>query len=266
MAADRWAMDIAAVGVGREVIMEDTNRIADEPIYLEEDRYKKPKELFKYFGDLIEKHGIGENATLLDAGCATGELIYYLRARFQEISGFSGIDISDAMIQQAASVLPDATFAVGSLTEPSDFTGRDYDIVTCSGVLSCFDEPEIPVINLLNSTRAGGGVYIYSPFNDDPIDVISRYRRAYDTDSTWESGWNIFSRATMERLLAASGYDLRWEWHRFDMPFDLDKRPDDPMRTWTVRTERGDRQTVNGACQLINGLILAIHVNGVPEA
>lgn len=245
--------------------MEDANRIADEPIYLEEDRYEKPKELFKYFGDLIDQHGIGENATLLDAGCATGELVYYLRTRFPGIDRFFGVDISAAMIQQAADMLPEATFAVGSLMEPSDFNRRDHDVVTCSGVLSCFDDPEIPVMNLLNSTRAGGRVYIYSPFNDDPIDVISRYRRAENADSPWESGWNIFSRATIERLLATSGYDLNWEWHRFDMPFDLEKRADDPMRTWTIRDEGGSRQTVNGACQLINGQVLVIHVKGIPD-
>ena len=245
--------------------MDESPRISDEPIYLTEDRYEKPKELFRFIGDLIEKHGVAENASMLDAGCATGELIYYLRGRFPNITRFNGIDISQAMIDQAGFVMPDTTFVVGSLTEPADFSDRDYDIVTCSGVLSCFDEPDIPVMNLLNSTRAGGSVYIYSPFNDDPIDVISRYRRAENVDSPWEGGWNIFSRTTIERLLTASGYDLRWEWHSFDIPFDLVKRSDDPMRTWTIRTEEKERQTVNGACQLINGAVLKIHVNNVLE-
>lgn len=240
-------------------------RIADDPIYLSEDRYEKPKELFKFLASLIDDLAPRTGAALLDVGCATGELIYFLRHALPGFGRFAGVDVSPRLIAAAQKALPDVDFRVGSVLDPAVFIGRKFDVVTCSGVLSCLDDPAPVLQNLLAGTAPGGAVLIYSPFNDDPVDVVMRYRRADRDDSdAWEKGWNIFSCATMERLLRSSGYPVSWDWHPFEMPFALNRRLEDPMRTWTVRTEAKPCQTVNGACQLIDGKVLRILLGSCP--
>jgi len=240
-------------------------RVADDPIYLNEDRYEKPKELFKFIAGLIEAAGRGDAGALLDVGCATGELIHYLGLRLSGIGRLDGVDVSAPMIEAARGAIPQASFRVGSLLDADCFRARDYDVLVCSGVLSCFDDIETPLNNLLAATKLGGVLYVYTPINQYPIDVVMRYRRADADQAEWETGWNIFSRLTFERILAATGYRLDLVWHAFDMPFPIDRRADDPMRTWTVRTEDKPFQTVNGAGQLIDGQVLEIRVLELPQ-
>ncbi len=239
-------------------------RVADEPIYLREDRYDEPKELFKFIAGLIETGGRADAGALLDVGCATGELIHYLAARLPGIGRLEGLDVSEPMIEAARRAVSGATFRVGSILDPACFPARDHDVVVCSGVVSCFDDIETPLRHLLAATKQGGVLYVYTPINRHPIDVVMRYRRADHDNAEWETGWNIFSRVTFERTLGALGYRLDLVWHPFEMPFPIERRPDDPMRTWTIRTEDKPFQTVNGAAQMIDGQVLEARVSELP--
>ena len=47
------------------------NRHADDAIYLGEDRFEKPKEVFKRFGAILQSHHAHDSRLrILDAGCA----------------------------------------------------------------------------------------------------------------------------------------------------------------------------------------------------
>lgn len=240
-------------------------RIADEGIYLNEDRYDKPKEYFKLLSKLISERAYPAPSSLLDVGCATGELLYYLKQTEPHISNFFGMDISKEMIIQASKCVPGVEFSIGSVLDEKLFRQRRYNIVTCIGVLSIFDDFAQPLKNLLSCVRDNGSVYIFSSFNDDPIDLIMRYRRSNLPNNCWETGWNIFSRNTVEDLLSKSGYELKWSWHKFRIPFAIKKRESDPMRTWTIAMEDNPYQIVNGACQMLNTQMLDIHVIKAPS-
>jgi len=238
-------------------------RIADEGIYLDGMDIKRPKEIFVFLGDLAEPVLQGASRDILDVGCAAGAYVHYLNARFPECRT-TGMDVSKALVEQAQKDVPDSDFIVGSLLDPEDFSGLEFDVVSCSGVVSIFDEIEMPLANLVSCTRKGGSLFVNTNINDDPIDVLMRYRRS-DEDSDWETGWNIFSKHTIDKALKKMGGDLSWTWHPFELPFNLEKRSD-PMRTWTVKTEEKPRQLVNGACQLVNMEVLHVVVNKKPAA
>lgn len=234
---------------------------AQDPIYLGEDRYEKPKELHKTLANLIGGAGHVSGTRVMDVGCATGEFLHYLRERFPDCAAFDGVDVSPAMIAQAKERVPGARFDVVDLSTPNVFADRrEYDVVFCSGVLSVFDDVSVPVANLLQLARSGGSVIIATMINQHPIDVVMRYRRTESDEGTWETGWNCFSRQTIERILRALPYRLDWSWHWFNMPFAIPRRPDDPMRTWTIATEENPFQTVNGAGQLVNSGILHVRL------
>jgi len=235
-------------------------RLADEGIYLNEDRYEKPKELFKFIADIL---GDDEKmkGTLLDVGCATGELVYYLKnKRFGDLS-YTGIDVSQKMIEQAQENIPGARFLVQSILDGQFFQEEKFDYVVCSGVLSIFDDLEPPFLNLLSCTKPGGKIIIHTNFNERPIDVLMRYKPSQDKE--WQTGWNIFSKSSYESILSKSGREFSVEWHDFRMPFDIPET-DDPMRCWTIKTEKNPRQEVNGACQILDKKVLEIKM-GAPQ-
>jgi len=237
--------------------MKEGVRCADDAIYLNEDRLSRPKEVFKRIGDLIAARG-RQGVTVADVGCATGEFVGYLAQRFPT-NAYTGFDVSAPMVERAGQTLPGATFRVGSILEGQSLGRQAFDIVVNSGVICIFDDVELPLRNLVECARPGGQVYILAPFNDAPVDVIMRYRLAEGDAGLWQSGWNVHSKATVERLLRGMGQVTGWTWHPFDMPFALPKR-EDPMRTWTIGTEAKPFQTVNGACQILDNYILAIEI------
>ena len=78
----------------------DTDVSSWEDIYLYEDRYNKPKEMFKHIDSLVTAKRISGSTRWLDIGCATGEFLFYLEKKHPIVS-CTGIDISKPMIEKA---------------------------------------------------------------------------------------------------------------------------------------------------------------------
>lgn len=234
---------------------------SQDELYLNEDRFEKPKEIHKRMADMVGGTGA---ASVLDVGCATGEFLYYLSRRFPGITQIAGTDISRPMTEKARGMMPNGEFFVSDISEPDALANRrDYDAVTCSGVLPMFDDLEVPIRNLLSAVRRGGTLIIFTMCNEHPIDLITRYRRTEASQGEWEKGWNFFSRHTFVRTFEALPYKLRIEEEPFEMPFAIDRRPEDPMRTWTMRTEDKPFQTVNGANQLVDTRFFRVTVEDI---
>lgn len=237
----------------------DGKRIADDGIYLDGKDIERPKEIFKFLGDLTGSLDLQGPVRVLDVGCAAGAYLHYLNTRFPEYR-LSGMDISEALIGRAREDVSGCNFTVGSALDPAAFPEKEFDVVNCSGVLSIFDDIEQPLRNFVSCVSEGGSIIINTIINDDPVDVIMRYRRSGDeTEGQWETGWNIFSKKSFERVLNNFSGTLSWSWHPFELPFALAKK-EDPMRTWTIATDNNPHQLVNGASQLINMNVLHIVV------
>jgi SAM-dependent methyltransferase len=190
-----------------------------EDVYLKEDRYEEPKEIFKFLGRIIADLELPADAKVLDVGCATGELIYYLK-RLNPGFRALGIDPSGEMIAQAGQRVSGAEFAVGSLLDDDFFAERRFDLVVCSGVIPYFRDLKPPLYNLLAAAKRGGNVVVLNSVNEDPIDTHLLYRSADAEDGPWLPDCT-YSKRTYEKLLAQSGYELETSWQRFRMPFAL---------------------------------------------
>ena len=230
-------------------------------VYLNEDRYDEPKETFKHLGRLVGALDLPDEAEVLDAGCATGELLYYLRGLYPGIRG-RGIDLSEEMIARARSRVEGFDFQAGSLLDSSLFAERRFDLVTCCAVMPYFDDPEPPLRNLLSAVKPGGAVILFNPVNEDPIDTRLYYRSADAEDSPWLPDCT-HSKRTYEKVLARSGYGIEHSWHPFRMPFALAKKAD-VIRAWTFETAENPHQLVCGTQQLIDLQALVLRVKAVP--
>jgi trans-aconitate methyltransferase len=220
--------------------------------YIREGWSTEPKQSFVALATHLEAAlGPPPAGELLDVGCATGELMGFLSARFPGLR-CTGVDVFDELLEQGRKNLPAATFENASaLALPSALQER-FDIVTAIGVASVFDETEIGTFwrNLVSAARPGGTIAVLSPLNEFGVDTMIRHRKRRDgSPLQWETGWNVFAIDTITEIVQSLGATLRIERFRFDG--ELKPRAD-PVRTWTMATENDSKQLTNGLKLLVD--------------
>lgn len=246
-------MKLKNTSLGLSILGDNPSRIHDT-LYLT-DPPEKNKSVYHQVGDLIDQQinsktnhnsQIG-NFKLCDMGCATGDFTSYLLKRFSKLE-IIGIDYHVELIEEAKrnyqkSFVNRLEFKEGSILESETLPSASLDILTVLGVLSMFDDIEIPLKNCAKWLKPGGLLVIFNMFNSFDVDVLLRFKRL--EQKTLEVGWNIFS----EKLVIekASLLDLEnFTFHDFNVNFDRLPHSDDPLRSWTV--------TVDGRKKMLNGL------------
>lgn len=227
----------------------------DEDIYLNEDRSRTTKKCFMDLGALLREN-YRAGATLLDVGCATGELVKFVQDEFPDLQ-LSGCDVSESMLEKARCLVPSADFYYGSIADGTGMTLNSYDTVTCFGVITIFDDLETPLRNLVSAVERYGRLIIFGNFNVDSIDLKSQVRRSDVRDSEWLQGYNCWSQYTVEKILAGCGRDYQLTWRQFHMDKIIPKT-DDPLRAWTFATEDSEFHQRRGSGQLVNQFFLDI--------
>lgn len=226
-------------------------RIADKEIYLKENRYEEPKEITKSLLTHIPNNLYSkENIKILDIGCAAGEFLYHCDKTFKNPK-LTGLDVVKELLEKAKIHVPNGHFFSASIEEKDVLEKEEYDLITMVGVLSIFDNPEPPIINCLNALKPNGTLIIGGSFNENPIDTLIKYKRSSVEGAEWESGWNNFSKETMETITKRNYSNVNIEWHDFKLPFKIEKQ-EDPMRSWTENYKDNPNFLVNGANILID--------------
>jgi trans-aconitate methyltransferase len=219
--------------------------------YLREGWSAEPKQSFTQLAAHIDALPFEAAGDHLDVGCATGELIGFLTSRYPALRS-TGIDVFDELLARARENVPAARFVNASALALPDSCREHFDLVTAVGVASVFDETEIVTFwtNLLAAAKPGGLVAVLSPLNEYGVDTMVRHRKRRDgVPLAWETGWNVFAIDTIREIVASLGADLRIE--RFHFTGRLEPRPD-PVRTWTMATEKDPRQLTNGLKLLVD--------------
>lgn len=221
--------------------------------YLDDDRYAEPKCIFRTLARLMEEAG-ATSGRFLDVGCATGELIYFLKQRFTGLE-FTGVDKQPEFLERARSQprLRDVSFVQGDALAFRD--AEPFDVVSCFGVISIFEAFEPLLANLLANTRKGGRIFVHGLFNDVDIDVRLMYRDHHNRKD-WNGGFNIFSLIQVGNWLES--HAASWRAVPVELDVDIAPRQDFPHRAYTVKLESGRRATANGLCLMLPEKILEI--------
>lgn len=220
-------------------------RLHDE-FYMKENRYEDPKEAYKV---LLKELNKKKFKSLMDVGCANGELLYFLNQKLKNVD-FTGIDVLQNLLDKAKkNCSSDINFLKKDISKKNLKVGK-FDRIILSGVLSIFDNPEMIIKNLLGNLSKNGKLYIFGAFNPNPYNVLVKYEDVNKDKNVYQSGWNIFSLDTMK--LIAKKNNKKMKAIEFKMPFDIKKRKNDLIRTWTVEFE-GKRQWTNGLGIIYHG-------------
>jgi SAM-dependent methyltransferase len=218
-----------------------------DTLYLKIDPNAPPKDSFIHVSKLIKnyKDSLERSISVADIGCATGAFVNYLMHCFPN-DKIVGYEYLDSLIKSAKKFYPNILIKQASILEKNSIDEFNFDVVTCNGVLTIFDDLEKPVSNLAALVKPGGKLFIHGLFNPYDIDVFVKYRTSENYGTTeYESGWNIISQKTITKILTDNGAK-NIQFHEFSISIDLDKNLSDPLRSWTENLESGERQIVNG--------------------
>lgn len=210
---------------------------------LQVDAYRVPRQLKQHEKrqlELIREACPAFDGRCVDIGCANGTLIRGLTAAFPH-ARFVGIDTNTELLELARQSSPTVEF---TQADALSYEPRErFDMAVASGVLSIFEDFTVPLDRWLSWLNPGAPLFVFGPFNSRDVDTIVRFRNNF-TGSDWEGGLTSYSVHTIGRYLQAQGKSFAFE--RFDPSFDLAER-EDPIRTFTVRLENGERMVISGA-------------------
>lgn len=205
----------------------------------------EPKELFKEIAGMIRNHfeeRVG-TVSLLDVGCATGELSAFLKQQLGT-SGFCvGFDVDPELVKNAQERFGETGIRFFEANAADFSVDQKFDVITMTSVLSYFDDPYPVLSHALSSLNEGGLLVLSGLFNEWNVDVLLKYRLENDDPSSAGTPLNQFSKKRITEFLDAEGYAVTFS--KQIMPFDLPPDPSHPVRSWTVHVG-GERVMTNG--------------------
>jgi ubiquinone/menaquinone biosynthesis C-methylase UbiE len=148
---------------------------------------------------LFDRYQLTQNATLLDAGCGTGEISGRL-AELYPAAEVLGVDIIDAHLalarRRCAAFGARVRFDHRSVFELG-LPDRGFDLVVCRHVLQAIPDADRALAELIRVTRPGGWLHLLA---EDYL-MINFEKRRLDPDDFWT--------VSPRQLSAAQGIDLR---------------------------------------------------------
>lgn len=112
-----------------------------------EERFKSER----YFFEKVFKPGM----SVLDVGCATGELYHGLKEKFSQVN-YTGIDVADNLIKKARQWTDQAEFIVGNILAGNVLGNKEFDITTATGVFQHEPKSRELLDKMLEHTKDGG--------------------------------------------------------------------------------------------------------------
>lgn len=232
------------------VFTENVMRTDDQ--YLKLNRYEEPLKIFKLLGTKINSM---EQGSLLDIGCATGEFLYHLE-KIQVKHALTGLELDSDLILRAKTKVK-SQINQGDILNKDSFKKNSFTILTFLNTHMRFDDLKPVLSNIKCWCKPKAKVFIFGAFNPDPADVWIRYKITDGSEDRLQTGWNIPSMNTLERLIQNIAPNSKLSWEKFEIDFEIEKDPKDFLRQRTVNSEK-DTFLVNGLCQAIYPYLLEI--------
>ena len=210
------------------------------------------KEYFKIIIKYLIKYK--EDLNLVDIGCASGDFLKLLSNK--KNFSLTGIDFSKASLNLAKKKVPNANFILKDLKKKINL-GKKFNICTCLGTLSAFDNKFTIINKLINIVKKKGELIIFDLLNEDDVNVLVRFQKNYEKKSEWLSGFNTFSKNYWAQNLKKNTKVKSFSFEKFDIRIKIPKNRNNPMLTWTIKYRNRNQITV-GTGQLLNYYFIKI--------
>lgn len=212
----------------------------------------KTKEYFKIIINYLKKKK--EKIDLIDIGCASGDFLKLIPN--SKNFSLTGVDFSQKSINLAKKKVPEANFLIKDLKKKIRIK-KKFDVCTCLGTLSVFDNPFKIIDKLLKITKSGGELIFFDPINENDINVLVRYQKNFLKKKQWLSAFNTFSKNYWIKMIKKNSRVKEINFSKFNMPILIKKTKKDPMRAWTFKLNYKN-QIMVGTGQLLNFYIIKV--------
>lgn len=211
-----------------------------DAFYKNEKRFSNPKQSFIELFKILK---VKPKDSILDVGCANGELLYNLKKEYKE-NKLSGFELLPSLIKVAKKNLPSSiNLHKVDITKKINVKEK-FDIIIISGVISIFDDYKKPLKTLLKILKPHGKIFIFNHFNKYNIDVFIKYRTRSKNQNILQSGWNIHSIEGLKDFFKEHG--KKTGVFKFKPKQSFKGRPNDPLRSWTFKNKNNENLTTNG--------------------
>lgn len=147
---------------------------------------------------LLRRHGVAEDARIIDAGCGTGEISSRL-AELYPRARLIGADVLEGHLELARArhghLAPRLRFENRSIYQLG-FPDHSFDLTVCRHVLQAIPHADRALAELVRVTRPGGRIHLIA----EDYGMVHFPRRRLDPDEFW---WEA-----PRRLGAAMGTDM----------------------------------------------------------
>lgn len=225
-----------------------------------ENRYNKPKKSFIDVKNIILKKFKKKKLKLLDVGSADSSFCYYL-SNNKSIE-VTNLEYDKSLVNYSKKKFPDFKIIQGDINNCKKIKRESFDVITCIGVISIFDDFRPSVNEMLRMVKKNGLIIISNMWNSFPIDLNIKIRRSEGkkpfNNTKWESGWNMISVNTMTKFLKFNKKVKKFKFINFFMDIELPKNEKNLMRAWTIKNNKGRKTHFNGIGREIDKKILVI--------
>ncbi len=143
---------------------------------------------------------------LLDAGCGTGAMLYMFKRDYPD-KQYTGIDLSEKMIETAKKKQLEGVRFVAGDCENLPFAENSFDVVTCSMSFHHYPNPEKFFMSLNKVLRPGGRLVLRDMAANNKLLMwfINHIEIPLANKVMGKSGVHCYSRDDIQRLCDASG-------------------------------------------------------------
>lgn len=190
------------------------------------------KETFKFTGKLALEFFERQPGTSLDVGCANGALTQHLAGLFPK-TVFTGIDTTPQFIEVANNLkLKNSKFIAEDVEKYAQNSQEKFDLVTCIGTLSMFENPSASIKQLIGLTKFTGGLLIIETnFNFSDYDVRIEYRKATkEKVEEYSYGLDSMSVGLISSELDAIG--VKYHFRRMPFYIEIPRVPESLIPRW----------------------------------
>lgn len=209
------------------------------------------KVLINLVGSLLDSEGQGQQVSLLDIGCSTGNLLFHLKNTFPQLD-LTGGDAAASVIEKCKEEKRLETINFEVLNMLNLNRENTFDIVIANAILYMFDDAEYiqAIQNVTKVLKKTGWLILFDfchPYEQD-LKIIEK-------SQSHPEGLNIHFRpfSKVRNILVTKGFD-NIKFQPFSIPIDLVKGQSysdnqdgfEDLNSYTMKTESGERLLFRG--------------------